>query len=219
LITVNNFSNGLASPVLGYAVSCLGAFLRVSCVTRARYYHGLARARWLGVAATAIGATGIWAMHFIAMLGFAVPGQEISYNVPITIASMLIAIGVVGVGLLIVGFGDGGLPRLLAGGLIVGTGVAAMHYLGMAALVMSDSMSYSGPLHVRGQRRLLPAAAAARNHPGHLRPHAGHQPVADRGRDQRRRRVQLPAGNAAGACRSRGACRRREAGRRPGRRV
>jgi NO-binding membrane sensor protein with MHYT domain len=146
LITVNNFSNGPVSPVLGYAVSCLGAFLGLSCVTRASYYQGLARARWLAVAATAIGATGIWAMHFIAMLGFAVPWQEISYNVPITIASMLIAIGVVGVGLFIVGFGGGGAPRLLAGGLIVGVGVAAMHYLGMAALVMPDSMSYSGPL-------------------------------------------------------------------------
>jgi NO-binding membrane sensor protein with MHYT domain len=161
LITVNNFSNGAVSPVLGYAVSCLGAFLGLSCVTRARYYQGLARARWLGVAATAIGATGIWAMHFIAMLGFAIPGQYISYNVPITIASMLIAIGVVGVGLLIVGFGDGGTPRLLAGGLIVGIGVAAMHYLGMAALVMPDSMSYSGPLLIASVAIAIIAGTAA----------------------------------------------------------
>jgi NO-binding membrane sensor protein with MHYT domain len=148
LVTVHNFSDGLASPVLAYAVSCLGAFLGLRCVTRASYYLGRARARWLAVAATAIGATGIWAMHFIAMLGFAVPGQEITYNVPITIASMLIAIVVVGAGLLIVGFGDGGPRRLLAGGLIVGIGVAAMHYLGMAAMVMPDSMSYSTPLFI-----------------------------------------------------------------------
>ena len=146
MVTVNNFSNGLVSPVLGYAVSCLGAFLGLRCVTRAGYYQGRARALWLAVAAAPIGATCIWAMHFIAMLGFSVPGQDISYNVPITIASMLIPIGVVWAGLLIVGFGDGGPPRLLAGGLIVGIGVAAMHYLGMAAVVMPDSMSYSGPL-------------------------------------------------------------------------
>jgi NO-binding membrane sensor protein with MHYT domain len=161
LITVNNFSNGAVSPVLGYAVSCLGAFLGLRCVTRARCYQGLARARWLAVAATAIGATGIWAMHFIAMLGFAIPGQYISYNVPTTIASMLIAIGVVGVGLLIVGFGDGGTPRLLAGGLIVGIGVATMHYLGMAALVMPDSMSYSGPLLIASVAIAIIAGTAA----------------------------------------------------------
>jgi NO-binding membrane sensor protein with MHYT domain len=55
-----------------------------------------------------IGANGIWAMHFIAMLGFTIPGQQIGYNVPMTVASMLVAVAVVGAGLFIVGFGDGG---------------------------------------------------------------------------------------------------------------
>jgi len=146
LITVHNFSDGLVNPVLGYVISCLGAFLGLRCVTRGSYYQGLARARWLAIAATAIGATGIWAMHFIAMLGFTIPGQQIAYNVPVTIASMLIAIAVVGMGLFIVGFGDGGWPRLVIGGVIVGVGVAAMHYMGMAAMSMTDSMSYDMPL-------------------------------------------------------------------------
>jgi NO-binding membrane sensor protein with MHYT domain len=82
-------------------------------------------------------------MHFIAMLGFSIPGQQILYNVPMTIASMLVAVVVVGVGLFIVGFGNGGWPRLLAGGVIIGAGVAAMHYLGMTAMSMPDSMSYN----------------------------------------------------------------------------
>jgi NO-binding membrane sensor protein with MHYT domain len=161
LVTVHNFSDGLVSPVLGYVVSCLGAFLGLRCVTRASYHQGLVRAGWLVIAATAIGATGIWAMHFIAMLGFAIPGQHISYNVPITIASMLIAIAVVGAGLLIVGFGDGGPPRLLTGGLTVGIGVATMHYLGMAAMVMPDSMSYSTPLLIASVAIAIIAGTAA----------------------------------------------------------
>src|ERR1700733_14756930 len=90
LVTVNNFSDGLANPVLGYVVSCLGAFLGLRCVTRASYYQGRARARWLAIAATAIGATGIWAMHFIAMLGFAIPGQDILENVSLRLATMVI---------------------------------------------------------------------------------------------------------------------------------
>jgi NO-binding membrane sensor protein with MHYT domain len=52
----------------------------------------------------------------------------------------------VGVGLFIVGFGDGGWERLLAGGVIIGAGVAAMHYMGMAAMSMQDSISYNLPL-------------------------------------------------------------------------
>jgi NO-binding membrane sensor protein with MHYT domain len=49
------------------------------------------------------GTTGIWVMHFIAMLGCTIPGQVIHYSVVLTIASMLIAVLVVGIGLLIVG--------------------------------------------------------------------------------------------------------------------
>jgi NO-binding membrane sensor protein with MHYT domain len=148
VVSVHNFSNGLLNPVLGYVMSCVGAFLGLRCVTLARAYDGMARARWLALAAVSIGATGIWAMHFIAMLGFTIPGEQILYNVPMTIASMLVAVAVVGVGLFIVGFGDGGWWRLLAGGVIIGVGVAAMHYLGMAAMSMQDSMSYDLPLAV-----------------------------------------------------------------------
>jgi NO-binding membrane sensor protein with MHYT domain len=146
VVTVHNFSYGLLNPALGYAVSCLGAFLGLRCVTRARAYAGFARARWLIVAAVSVGATGIWAMHFIAMLGYTIPGQQISYNVPLTIASMVLATAVVGVGLFIVGYGNGGLRPLLTGGVIVGIGVAAMHYLGMAAMIMPDSLHYNATL-------------------------------------------------------------------------
>jgi NO-binding membrane sensor protein with MHYT domain len=150
-VTVHNFSYGLLNPVLAYAMSCLGAFLGLRCVTLARAYEGGAKMRWLGLAALSIGAIGIWAMHFIAMLGFTVPGEPIRYNVPLTVASMLLAVAVVGIGLSIVGYARanstlGGWPRLLAGGVIVGAGVTAMHYMGMAAMSMPGSMSYHGPL-------------------------------------------------------------------------
>ena len=146
MVSVHNFSYGLLNPLLGYAMSCLGAFLGLRCVILARAYEGAARARWLTLAAVSIGAVGIWAMHFIAMLGFSVPGEPILYNVPMTIGSMLLAVAVVGFGLFIVGFGDGGWPRLLAGGVIIGVGVAAMHYMGMGAMSMPGSMSYNASL-------------------------------------------------------------------------
>jgi len=148
VVTVHNFTYGAFNPALGYVMSCLGAFLGLRCVTRARAYEGRAKARWLILAAVAIGACGIWAMHFIAMLGFTIPDQSITYNVPVTIGSMLIAIAVVGVGLFIVGYGDGSVGRLAAGGVIVGIGVASMHYLGMAAMIMPDTMSYNPVLLV-----------------------------------------------------------------------
>lgn len=160
-VSVHNFSYGLVNPALGYAMSCLGAFLGLRYVTRARACTGYARARWLVLAAVAIGATGIWAMHFIAMLGFTIQGQRILYNVPLTIASMLLAIAVVGIGLFIVGFGDGGPRRLITGGVIVGLGVASMHYMGMAAMSMPDSMHYNMPLFILSVVIAIVAGTAA----------------------------------------------------------
>jgi NO-binding membrane sensor protein with MHYT domain len=161
MVTVHNFSYGLVNPVLGYVMSCLGAFLGLRCVTRARAHTGASRARWLVLAAISVGAAGIWSMHFIAMLGFTIPGQTILYNVPITIVSMLIAIVVVGIGLFIVGYGDGGSRPLVLGGAIVGIGVATMHYLGMDAMSMPDTMHYNVPLFVMSVVIAIVAGTAA----------------------------------------------------------
>jgi NO-binding membrane sensor protein with MHYT domain len=146
MVTVHNFSFGLLTPVLAYALSCLGCFLGLRCTTRAREVKGSARVRWLLLAAVSLGVPGIWGMHFIAMLGFTIPGQTIRYSVPVTILSMVIAVVVVSVGLLIVGFGGEGLRPLLTGGLIVGLGVSFMHYIGMEAMRMPDSMRYNNGL-------------------------------------------------------------------------
>ena len=146
MVSVHNFSYGLLNPVLAYGMSALGSFLGLRCMILSRAYEGAAKARWLILAAVSIGAVGIWAMHFIAMLGFTIPGEPIRYNVPITVGSLLISVAVVTIGSFIVGFGNGGWPRLIAGGAVIGVGVAAMHYMGMAAMSMTGSMSYNLPL-------------------------------------------------------------------------
>src|SRR6266567_819348 len=117
MVVVHNFSYGLLTPALGYVMSCLGCFLGLRCTTRAREVQGSSRVRWLLLAGVSIGVAGIWGMHFIAMLGYSIPGQAIRYSVPVTILSMVIAVVVVSVGLLIVGFGGDGLGPLLTGGL------------------------------------------------------------------------------------------------------
>jgi hypothetical protein len=74
---------------------------------------------------------------------------------------MLVAIVVVGIGLFIVGFSkDGPLP-LITGGVIVGLGVASMHYMGMAAISMPDSMHYNIPLFLLSVVIAIVAGTAA----------------------------------------------------------
>ncbi|MFY9888490.1 MAG: MHYT domain-containing protein [Streptosporangiaceae bacterium] len=123
--------------------------------------EGRERLRWLLLAALSIGTTGIWVMHFIAMLGYTIPGQIIHYNVLITIGSMLIAVVVVGIGLLIVGFGKRSWRNLLIAGTFTGVGVAAMHYSGMAAMRMPARMTYSPALFALSVVIAIVAATAA----------------------------------------------------------
>jgi len=157
----NDFSYGLLTPALGYVMSSVGSFIGLRCTSRARAYSGAARARWLALAAVSIGVSGIWAMHFIAMLGYTIPGDVIRYNVPVTVLSMLIAVMVVGAGLFIVGFGSDSYRRLLGGGLLAGLGVASMHYMGMAAMQMQARMTWNLPLVALSAVIAVVAATAA----------------------------------------------------------
>jgi NO-binding membrane sensor protein with MHYT domain len=143
LVQVHNFAYGILNPGLAYLMSCLGCFLGLQCATRARAYKGSTRTRWLLLSAVSIGVTGIWVMHFIAMLGFTIGGQAIQYNVPVTILSMLISVAVVAAGLLIAGTGAMTTRSLVTGGTILGIGVAAMHYIGMYAMRMPDTMHFN----------------------------------------------------------------------------
>jgi NO-binding membrane sensor protein with MHYT domain len=97
----------------------------------------------LVLGAISIGGTGIWVMHFTAMLGMTMTGSSIGYNVPITLLSMLVAVVVVGVGLFVVNSGGKRIRPLLVGGLFTGVGVAGMHYVGMAAMDVQGSVQYN----------------------------------------------------------------------------
>src|SRR3954470_14085168 len=136
---------GWLTPALSYVMACIGAALGLRCTVRALGATGRSRRNWLVTAASAIG-TGIWTMHFVAMLGFSVSGTEIRYNVLLTILSLLVAMVVVGAGVFAVGYGRDRARSLFLGGLTTGLGVASMHYLGMAALRLHGDVSYDPAL-------------------------------------------------------------------------
>lgn len=140
---IDHFTYGLVTPVLAYAMSVLGSLLGLTCTVQARAARSTRRRVWfLLLAAWAIGGTGIWVMHFIAMIGFGLEGSEIRYDVPITTASAIIAITVVAVGLVTVGFGRPHPLKIILGGVFAGLGVASMHYTGMAAMRIDGTVTY-----------------------------------------------------------------------------
>ncbi|MFJ4840285.1 MHYT domain-containing protein [Streptomyces sp. NPDC088746] len=150
---------GWLTPVLSYAMAAIGAALGLRCTVRALGTSGRSRRNWLLTAASALG-TGIWTMHFVAMLGFGVTGTDIRYDVPLTLLSLLVAMLVVGAGVFTVGYGHDRTRALFVGGLTTGLGVASMHYLGMAALRLHGAVSYD-PLLVTVSVVIAVVAATA----------------------------------------------------------
>ncbi|MFD8701109.1 MHYT domain-containing protein [Kitasatospora sp. NPDC059648] len=139
---IHHADHGWVTPAASYFVACLGAFVALRSARWALVSQGRSRIAWLLFASTSLGA-GIWSMHFIAMLGFSVSGADITYQPGLTVFSLLVAVAVVGIGLFTVGYWRSHpMLALLIGGLTTGLGVAAMHYLGMAAMVLPGHLAY-----------------------------------------------------------------------------
>jgi NO-binding membrane sensor protein with MHYT domain len=139
--TVDGFGYGLVTPVAAYLMACLGGALGLRCTTRSLRDRGSYRPGWLVLGATAIG-SGIWSMHFIAMMGFTVEEIPIRYDRATTFASLAVGIVMVGIGIFIVGQRGATRMSLVTGGTITGLGVASMHYLGMAGMRLQGTLKY-----------------------------------------------------------------------------
>jgi NO-binding membrane sensor protein with MHYT domain len=159
-VPVDSFSYGLVTPILAYAMACLGSALGLRCTVRALGLRGSDRAGWLLLGSVAIG-TGIFTMHFVAMMGFTARGMKIQYDLLTTYASLIVAVVVVGAGVFLVGHRGRTVPALLGGGIITGLGVAAMHYLGMSGMRMPGRIAYDLPTVLLSVAIAVVAATAA----------------------------------------------------------
>ena len=86
----------------------------------------------IAMAAVALGG-GIWSTHFVAMLALRLP-VPVFYDALTTLASALIAILLTGAALLLLHFGHRDTRRVVAAGILMGAGIVAMHYTGMAGI-------------------------------------------------------------------------------------
>jgi NO-binding membrane sensor protein with MHYT domain len=144
---------------LSFCVSVFGSYTSLLLVKAAQ---GSTRNKtaWIMSAALALGGGAIWTMHFIGMLAYDI-GAPVNYDPWITLASLVIAIVVVGVGLFFVANNQHSVVRLLLAGGITGIGVASMHYCGMYAMNMTASMTYDPTLFALSIVIALAAATAA----------------------------------------------------------
>jgi len=132
--------------MLSMAVAVMASYVALDLASRVTASTGKTAQYWLVGGAVSMG-IGIWSMHFIGMLAFRLP-IPMSYNGPITALSLLIAMVVSGFALHTVSRKMLGLRRLARGGVLMGIGIASMHYTGMAAMEMTPPVTYNPALFV-----------------------------------------------------------------------
>ena len=130
-----------ALVLLSIVIAVAASYTALDLASRVRASLGWARHAWLATAALAMGG-GIWAMHFVGMLAFSMPSMEVTYDLGLTLLSLAIPVLVTGLSFFAIGRARASTPLLLAGGLFMGLGITAMHYLGMAAMRMQADLRY-----------------------------------------------------------------------------
>jgi NO-binding membrane sensor protein with MHYT domain/methyl-accepting chemotaxis protein len=117
----------------------LSSLVAVSLYQRARASSSRRRVAWLTTAGVVTGC-GVWATHFVAMLAYDA-GMGVAYQIGLTFFSLLAAIVVTTVGLSVTLYGAGRWAPAIGGG-IIGAGIAAMHYTGMAAVELPGYITW-----------------------------------------------------------------------------
>ena len=132
------YDHGLV--VLSVMLAIFAAYAALDLAGRVASSHGHARAFWLGAGAAAMG-VGTWTTHYVGMLALSMP-MPVYYHIPTVLISLLAAIAASGVALVVVSQPKMDVWHEIGGSVAMGAGIAAMHYVGMAALRCSAVVVY-----------------------------------------------------------------------------
>jgi len=125
---------------LSVIIAIFASYAALELAGRTTAARGRVRLAWLIGGATAMG-VGIWSMHYIGMLAFSLP-VPVLYDWPTVLLSLLAAVFAAAVALFLVSRQRMGWLRALTGSAIMGSGIATMHYTGMAAMRLPAMCSY-----------------------------------------------------------------------------
>jgi PAS domain S-box-containing protein len=139
-------SYNYALVALSVLIAMFASYAALDIAGRVTAAGGWTRAIWLLGGAGAMG-TGIWSMHYIGMLAFVLP-LPVAYHWPTVLLSLLAAIFASVVALDVVSRQKMGASRAVAGSLLMGAGIASMHYIGMAAMRLPAMCKFNSSLVV-----------------------------------------------------------------------
>jgi diguanylate cyclase (GGDEF)-like protein len=145
--------------LFSFLVAVLASYTALDLVGRITSAAPVAARWWLCGGALAMG-LGVWSMHFVGMLAFHLP-IRLGFDFGLTVISLLVAIASSLLALWIASRDNLPAAHLAFGALLLGCGIAAMHYTGMAALQMEPGIVYIPALVAASIAIAITAAGAA----------------------------------------------------------
>ena len=139
-------SYNYALVALSVLIAMFASYAALDLAGRVTAAGGWTRAVWLLGGAGAMG-TGIWSMHYIGMLAFILP-VPVAYHLPTVLLSLFAAILASVIALYMVSRQKMGVSRAVAGSVLMGAGIASMHYIGMAAMRLAAICQFNSSLVV-----------------------------------------------------------------------
>src|ERR1700739_3008766 len=139
-------SYNYALVALSVLIAIFASYAALDIAGRVTAAGGWTRAVWLLGGAGAMG-TGIWSMHYMGMLPCTLP-VPVAYHWPTVLLSLLAAILASAVALSVVSRQKMGASRAVAGSVLMGAGIASMHYIGMAAMRLPAICQFNSSLVV-----------------------------------------------------------------------
>jgi NO-binding membrane sensor protein with MHYT domain/two-component sensor histidine kinase len=151
--------HGVVFLLLSYTIAVLAGWTALDLFQRIRGREGRDQTPWLITAAVAMGG-GVWAMHFIAMLGFN-PGAPVRYDPGLTLLSFLLAVAGTAAAFFAASQDRLGAGRIPVAGAVMGGAIALMHYVGMAAMRTAATIGWRADLVVASIVIAIGASTAA----------------------------------------------------------
>jgi two-component system, sensor histidine kinase and response regulator len=127
-------------------IAILAAYAALDLAGRVTATQGVARAAWLGGGAIALG-LGIWSMHYVGMEALRLP-VTVLYDWPTVLVSMIAAVVASGIALFVVSRKTMSTGSTVVASILMGSGIATMHYVGMEAMRLPAMCQYNMKLVV-----------------------------------------------------------------------
>lgn len=144
---------------LSYVVAVAASYTALELARRVSSASGPSAKAWLVAGALSMG-LGIWTMHFVGMLAFSME-MPFTYDVFTTVLSLFAGMLASAFAIYVASRQDNSFRTIGMSGVLLGGGICAMHYTGMAAMRMPASISYDPVLLALSILIAITAACAA----------------------------------------------------------